>query len=285
VSTILLANVNVWLDVIFVILEILVVIVFFVVYVGVSILTARFRKLWIEKQWPKHDWAPPALPKFIHFQHLTMMLLLGFSGMYIRFPFFEGGREAMRYVHYVAMVIVGLNFFWRIWYAFFSKERDWKEFAVGKKDMASLIGVAAYYTYFSNNKPHVAKYNVMQKLAYDLFGLLMIAQGFTGMALLTQPFLFGASPREVLIGWWLGPLVGSTAMAGAWVRIVHYSINWLFIIVTTVHIYLAAGIDLPCTLDFFGIKKMEVDPNAYHHAHDDEDADAPALKPAAAEAD
>ena len=79
--------------------------------------------------------------------------------------------------------------------------------------------------------------------------------------------------------------VGGTAMAGAWVRIVHYSINWLFIIVTTVHIYLAAGIDLPCTLDFFGIKKLEVDPNAYHHDHDDEHADAPPLSPAAAEAD
>jgi hypothetical protein len=163
VSAILLANVNVWLDIIFVTLEILVFTVFFVVHLGVSIPTGRFKKQWIDKQWPKHDWAPPALPKFIHFQHLAMMLLLGFSGMYIRFPFFEGGREAMRYVHYVAMVIVGLNFFWRLWYAFFSKERDWKEFAVGKKDLATLLGVAAYYTYFSNDKPHVAKYNVMQK--------------------------------------------------------------------------------------------------------------------------
>ncbi|KAF0208797.1 MAG: cytochrome b/b6 domain-containing protein [Actinomycetota bacterium] len=288
-SAILLANVNVWLDIIFVTLEILVFIVFFVVHLGVSIPTGRFRKQWIEKKWPKHDWRAPALPKLIHFQHLVMMLLLGLSGMYIRFPFFEGGRTAMRYVHYVAMVIVGINFLWRLWYAFYSKERDYKEFAIGKKDLATLLGVVAYYTYFSNDKPHVAKYNVMQKMAYDMFGLLMIAQGFTGLALLTQPFLFGTSPRELLIGWWLGPLVGGTAMAGAWIRVVHYAINWLFIIITTVHIYLAAGIDLPCTLDFFGLKKLETDPNAYHHDHDDDHddhhADAPALSPAAAEAD
>ncbi len=282
-AAILLAEVNVWLDVIFVVLEILVIFVFFVVHVGVSIPTGRFRKQWIEKQWPKHDWAPPALPKFIHFQHVFMMMLLFISGMYIRFPFFEGGRTPMRYVHYVAMVIVGLNFLWRLWYAFFSKERDYKEFAIGKKDLGSLLGVVKYYTYLSNEKPHVAKYNVMQKGTYDLFALLMIVQGFTGLSLLTQPFVFGASPREILIGWWLGPLVGGTAMAGAWVRLVHYSVSWLFVILVTVHLYLAAGIDLPCTLDFFGIKKLDVDPNAYHHDHDDH-AGAP-VPPVAAEAD
>ncbi|MHB1342540.1 MAG: cytochrome b/b6 domain-containing protein [Coriobacteriia bacterium] len=261
-SEILLTNVNVWLDVIFVVLEILVIFVFFVVHLGVSIPTGRFKKMWIDNVWPEHDWAPPALPKFIHFQHLTMMLLLGISGMLIRFPLFD--RTPMRYVHYVAMVIVGLNFFWRLWYAFFSKERDWKEFAIGKKDLASLLGVAAYYTYFSNDKPHVAKYNVMQKAAYDLFGLLMIVQGLTGLALLTQPFVFGASPREILLFW----LPGSIATAGAWARIVHYSVNWLFIIVTTVHIYLAAFIDWPCTKDFFGIKKMTV--VEHGHGHGDE---------------
>lgn len=283
VSAIDLAVVNVWLDVVFVVLEILVLIVFFVVHLGVSIPKGRFKKMWIQKIWPKHDWAPPPLPKFMHFQHLAMMLVLGFTGFYIRFPFFDGGRTIMRNIHYVAMVIVGLNFLWRIWYAFFSKERDYKEFGVGKKDLATVLGVLLYYTYFSENKPHVAKYNVMQKLAYDAFGVLMIFQGFTGLALLTQPILFGASPRYVLVGWWLGPLVGGTAMAGAWMRIVHYSINWLFIIITTVHIYLAAFIDFPCTLDFFGLKKLEIDPNA--HGHGDEHAHAPAAASAAAEAD
>jgi Ni/Fe-hydrogenase 1 B-type cytochrome subunit len=277
-----LAELNVWLDVVFLCLWILVLIVFFVVHLGVSIPTGRFKKMWIQNIWPKHDWRAPALPKIIHFQHLIMMIVLGVTGLYIRFPqaAFFGARTTMRYIHYVAMVIVGLNFLWRLWYAFFSKDRDWREFAVGKKDLASLLGVAAYYTYFSNNKPHVAKYNVMQKLAYDAFGVLMILQGFTGLSLIMQPIIFGYSPRFLLAGWWLGPLVGGTAMAGAWMRIAHYSITWLFIIISTVHLYLAAFIDFPCTLDFFGLRTLEIDPNAYHHAEDHGDA-----APAAAHAD
>lgn len=271
---------NVWLDVLFPILEILVIIVFFVGHLGVSIPTGRFKKMWIEHIWPKHDWAPPALPKFIHFQHLAMMLILGITGMLIRFPLFD--RTPMRYIHYVAMTIVGFNFLWRLWYAFFSKEHDWREFAVGKKDVATLLGVVAYYTYFSNNKPHVAKYNVMQKLAYDAFGVLMILQGFTGLSLIMQPIIFGQSPRYLLVGWWLGPLVGGTAMAGAWMRIAHYSITWLFIIITTVHIYLAAFIDFPCTLDFFGLRKLEIDASVHHPG---DHVDLPERAPAAAQAD
>jgi Ni/Fe-hydrogenase 1 B-type cytochrome subunit len=277
-----LAELNVWLDVVFFALWILVIIVFFVVHLGVSIPTGRFKKMWIQQQWPKHDWRAPALPKFIHFQHLVMMVILGITGLLIRFPAFD--RTPMRWIHYVAMVIVGFNFLWRLWYAFFSKDRDWREFAVGKKDLASLLGVVAFYTYFSNKKPHVAKYNVMQKMAYDAFGVLMILQGFTGLSLIMQPIIFGYSPRFLLAGWWLGPLVGGVAMAGAWMRIAHYSITWLFIIITTVHIYLAAFIDFPCTLDFFGLRELQVDPNAYHHAedHGDDHGDA---APAAAHAD
>ena len=261
---------NVWLDIVFVVLEILVIIVFFVVHLGVSIPTGRFKKMWIQNEWPKHDWRAPALPKFIHFQHLLMMVILGVTGLLIRFPVFD--RTPMRYIHYVAMTVVGFNFLWRLWYAFFSKDRDFREFAVGKKDLASLLGVVAFYTYFSNKKPHVAKYNVMQKMAYDAFGVLMILQGFTGLSLIMQPIIFGYSPRFLLAGWWLGPLVGGTAMAGAWMRIAHYSITWLFIIITTVHIYLAAFIDFPCTLDFFGLRELELDPHAYDHRDESEHA-------------
>jgi Ni,Fe-hydrogenase I cytochrome b subunit len=179
----------------------------------------------------------------------------------------------MRYVHYVAMTIVLLNLFWRLWYAFYAKDRDWKKFAVGKRDIQSMPGVAAYYGYFSDSKPHVAEYNVMQKLTYLVFLALMFAQGLTGLTLLTQPFIFGLSPREILVGWWLGPLVGGVAMAGAWMRVLHYVINWLFIIITTIHFYLALNEDLLISLDFFGFKKypdhLLEEARAKAHEHDE----------------
>ena len=35
-------------------------------------------------------------------------------------------------------------------------------------------------------------------------------------------------------------------------RILHYTLTWMFIIITTIHMYLSATVDIPVTLDFFG---------------------------------
>jgi len=265
---------NVWLDTVFVVLYIIV-LAFLVLHFVIGILKGRFRAKFIEHKWPEHDSAPPTLPKFMHAQHMFMMIVLGFTGMYIRFPWFDGGRTAMRYIHYFAMIVVTINLVWRIWYAFWSKNADYKEFAVTKKDLSSALGVLAYYGYFSNKKPHVAKYNVMQKMSYLLFGVMMFAMAFTGFTLVTEPILFGFSPRDVLVGWWLGALVGSTDLAGWYMRIGHYILNWGFIIMTTVHVYLSATEDVPCTLNFFGLKELEVKP----HGHEPTSQPLPADRP------
>jgi Ni/Fe-hydrogenase 1 B-type cytochrome subunit len=164
---------------------------------------------------------------------------------------------------------------WRLWYAFFSKNKDWREFAIGRKDIASFFGVLKFYAYLSNDKPHVAKYNVMQKMVYQVFLYLMILQAITGFALVATPLLFGLSPRDVLVGWWLGAIVGSTDLAGWYARIVHYIINWLFIIMVSAHFYLSLTVDIPCSLDFFGLKKLKVNPDAYGHGHGHDEPHAP----------
>ncbi len=247
------AQVNVWLDVVFTTL-IVVIVVALPIHFAISFFNGRFRKAWIEGHWPQHEEPhPPPLPKVLHFTHLAMMVILALTGMYIRFPFFDGGRTAMRYIHYFAMTVVGLVFVYRVWYAFFSSRRDWKEFAIGKRDLKSALGVMMYYAYLSNNKPHVAKYNVMQKMSYDLFALMMLAQGASGISLIMYPIIFGYSPRFLMTFWW-ADLVGGIAMAGAWMRILHYTLNWMFIIMTTIHVYLAATADVPTALDFFGVE-------------------------------
>lgn len=267
---------NVWLDVVFVALY-LFVLAFLVFHFSLFVAKGRFHKAFIEGQWPEHDSRPPATPKVLHFTHMTSMIILGFSGMYLRFPFFYGARTLMRNTHYVFMIIVIVVLIWRVWYAFFSKTNaDWREFAIGKKDLQSAIGVLAYYGYFSNKKPHVAKYNVLQKMSYNLFLYMMIAQAITGLALLkwSVPFT-DITVSQALIGWWLGKLLGSASTA-LWVtRTIHYVLNWLFIIMTTVHLYLAASVDVPCALDFFGLKELEVSEHAHGH-------DTPAAEPAPA---
>lgn len=263
-----LVELNVWLDVVFATIWV-VAAGALVVHFTAGWVTGRAQKKWLKGQWPEHDYAPPPTPKVMHAQHMFMMIVLGFTGMYIRFPFFAGGRVAMRYLHYFAMIVVTVNLIWRIWYAFWSKQRDWREFAIGRKDVESALGVIMYYTYLSNKKPHVAKYNVMQKGSYQFFLILMVLQAFTGFALLTFKLpILGVTPRFALVGWWLGSLVGSTDLAGWYARTAHYIINWLFIILTTVHVYLSATEDIPVTLDFFGLKKLQTVP-AHGHGHDD----------------
>jgi hypothetical protein len=97
---------------------------------------------------------------------------------------------------------------------------------------------------------------------------MMILQAFTGLALLKFSIpLIGLSPRDLLIGWWLGKLVGSATMALWITRTVHYVLNWAFILMTTIHLYLAASADVPCALDFFGVQELQV---AEHgHGHDE----------------
>lgn len=259
---------NVWLDTVFVILWVAVV-CFLALHFVLFLTTGRYRKMFKENGWPQHDERPPALPKGLHFVHLVSMIILGTTGMLIRFP--ATNRVPMRYTHYIFMIIVTVVLVWRILYAFYSKKnpRDWKSFAVGRRDLQSTVGVLKYYGYMSNEKPHVAKYNVLQKLSYNGFLYMMIAQAFTGFALVTAPIFFGLSPRDLLVGWWLGPLAGSTDLAGWGVRTVHYIFNWLFIIMTTVHFYLALTADFPAMLDFFGLKELEVHPDA-HHGHAEE---------------
>ncbi|HEY5541015.1 MAG TPA: cytochrome b/b6 domain-containing protein [Coriobacteriia bacterium] len=263
-----LTTINVWLDVVFTSLYV-VIIAFLVFHFSLFVYFGRFKKSFVEGVWPEHDSRPPATPKVLHFVHMSSMLILGFSGMYLRFPFFAGGRTFMRDTHYVFMVIVIAILIWRVWYAFFSRTNaDWREFAIGKKDVQSALGVLAYYGYFSNKKPHVAKYNVLQKMSYNMFLYMMILQAFTGLALLKFNVpMVNVSMSQLIIGWNLGALVGSAALALWIVRMVHYVLNWAFILMTTIHLYLAATADVPCALDFFGMEELEVHPGG--HGHDE----------------
>jgi Ni,Fe-hydrogenase I cytochrome b subunit len=261
----MLTQINVWLDVVFTSLYAVIVVALSIHFLG-NVLTGRAKARFVEWKWPHHEGGPiPAAPKIMHFQHVAAMIALAISGMYIRFPFYNGGRWAMRWVHYIAMVIVIVNLIVRHWYAFASKRRDYKEFALTMRDITTAPMVVAYYIFAipPEKKPHLGKYNVMQKGTYIIFVPLLIVQAFTGFALLTYTIPFtqaittfghaGVTPRDLLVGWWLGVWVGSIDLAGWYARTAHYLINWLFIVLTTIHVYLSVTEDFPAFLDFFGM--------------------------------
>ncbi len=259
-----LIEINVWLDYVFVVLY-LCVLLFLIWHFSMFVIKGRFRKAFIEGKWPEHDARPPATPKVLHAFHMFSMIILGVTGMYLRFPYFTSGREFMRSTHYVFMIIVIVVLVWRVWYAFKSKTNaDWREFAIGKKDLESTGGILKYYGYLSDDKPHVAKYNVMQKMSYGLFLVMMVLQAITGLLIWRYQFpLINGSMYDVT-----AMVIGGT---GVWVlRMLHYVFNWGFIIMSTVHFYLAFSVDVPCALDFFGIKEMDVaDGHGHGDSHDE----------------
>jgi Ni,Fe-hydrogenase I cytochrome b subunit len=181
----------------------------------------------------------------------------------------------MQWVHYVAMIVVVLNLIWRLQYAFASPRRDWREFAITGRDITTAPKVILYYIFIKPSKPHLGKYNVMQKSTYILFVPLLIAQAITGFALLTQTLpIGGMSLRQIILGFTIAPFVGGVASAGAWARTVHYLINWLFIVLTTIHVYLSVTEDFPAFQDFFGMA-------GEHHGevHDEHGVHAPGVEP------
>jgi Ni/Fe-hydrogenase 1 B-type cytochrome subunit len=265
-----------------------------VVVVGLSIhflfnwITGRAYKRFVKwEMWPHHEGPPvPVAPKIMHFQHVAAMIALAISGMYIRFPFFNGGRWAMRWVHYIAMTVVVINLIWRLWYAFGSKRRDYREFAVSMRDITTAPMVIAYYLFLipPDKKPHLGKYNVMQKSTYLMFVPLLIVQALTGFALLTYVIpgtgafnVFGhtgITVRDLILGWNLGPILHSIDLAGWWARTVHYLINWLFIVLTTIHVYLSVTEDFPAFLDFFGLSGAEHEGESHDVVHGHEESPA-----------
>ena len=51
--------------------------------------------------------------------------------------------------------------------------------------------------------------------------------------------------------------MGSVDLAGWYMRMIHYVLNWLFIILTTIHVYLSVTEDFPAFLNFFGLGGVE----------------------------
>lgn len=254
-----LTQLNVWMDIVFTSLYAVIVIALSGHFLG-NVLTGRAKRRFGGWEWPHHDSHPGFLPKFLHFQHVFSMFMLGASGLLIRFPQFD--RTPMRWVHYIFMIIVIINLVWRLWYAFGSRQRDYREFAITKRDITTAPKVILYYIFVKPSKPHLGKYNVMQKATYTIFAPLLIIQAITGLMLWRLEFpVVETSLYELAAG-----VIGATGIF--WVRTVHYLINWLFIILTTIHVYLSVTEDFPAFLDFFGLGALDRK-NAAGGGHDD----------------
>ncbi|MBS3909758.1 MAG: cytochrome b/b6 domain-containing protein [Actinobacteria bacterium] len=245
-------QINLALDVIGPALLVLVIIGMYVGHFTGNVMTGRARKRFKLWQWPDHVELPSLVRRSMHLMLVGSMVVLMVSGIYIRFPFELpfGNRTTIKYLHYVAAFAVTAIFFIRIGYAFLHKSKDYREFALTKKDMTAFVPTLKYYAFMAKSKPHVATYNPMQKASYGLMvPTLIFIQIVTGLALLFSPQLLG----------WPASSVGGLALARVYVRTVHYFVTWVVSAFMCAHIYLAITEDLPALLFFFfGIKPHDL---------------------------
>jgi Ni/Fe-hydrogenase 1 B-type cytochrome subunit len=170
----------------------------------------------------------PVEARIYHYIHVVSMITLAFTGFFIHYPFFQAAMSTMRMLHFIAMYVLVFNLIMRLSLAFLSRRRDFRNFGLGWKSLKFLPGTMAYYLFIRKELPKEVQgvYNPPQRLTYVLFAPLIVLQALTGFALYT-PFAgtFG----------WVTNLLGGLQN----VRIWHFSIMWVFILLTAIHVYLS----------------------------------------------
>lgn len=163
--------------------------------------------------------------RLTHWLNALMIILLAMTGLYIRdpghFPFFAS-MDIARKIHFIAMYMLIFGVLIRLYYSLITK--DIYEFLFRPRDMKLLPGVIKYYLFISNSLPKAGKYNPGQRIMYNFWFLMLLAQVVTGF-MIYLPDSFGTYIR--LAG---GP---------GFVRQFHFMVAWLFIITVAGHVYLA----------------------------------------------
>lgn len=186
----------------------------------------------------EHPW--PA--RIMHYIHLISMVLLALSGFYIHYPFYEGGMNLMRMIHFIAMYVVLVNLVVRIYWAFFGQSRDWRTFVYEKSNRGQFLPIIKYYLFLQKEHPVTGKYNTLQKSTYNFWFVLLVLQAITGFAMYwpTAPFF------ETL-----NAAVGTVQT----MRLIHFLVMWVFIVTTAIHVYLSLAEEISqFFLMFFGVE-------------------------------
>jgi len=230
-----------------------------------NILTGRVYKRFVLGMWPHHDKPYKPLPRRLaHLVHVICMVSLALTGMYVHFPFFDGNRLIIKYLHYFFAFIVGVNYVFRVWWAFFSDYPDADDFKLTWKEIKTIPAVIKYYIFMAESKPHLADFNPMQKITYLSFAAVMPIIGLTGISLIFSKWLLAP----------FATIAGDLPTLKLLMRLIHYLCNWFFIIFTVVHAYLAVSEDLPAFLYFFfNIEPKHHDEHS-HHGHEEHGLEA-----------
>lgn len=172
-----------------------------------------------------------------HWVNLVCMFTLIFTGFYIHYPFFAGAMGICRGIHVFAGIVVTINCIARIVLSFFVKSaptggtravvRDFKTWLPQRNNYHMLLETLKYYLFI--NKHHVigGKLGVLQKIAYLVIAPCILFMAWTGFALWIPTSTWGIS------------MFLTNAIGVMNVRILHWFVMFVIMIIMCIHIYLA----------------------------------------------
>jgi len=185
--------------------------------------------------------------RIYHWINAITLAILAVTGYYIGNPFIAvGPGEAysnyvmgtVRFIHYVAATVFGLNFFIRLYWAFVGNEfAQWKGLLpITKKRIQDLPHQVKYYALLSPNPPPYLGHNPVAGLSYVALFILTAIQGITGLALNAE-----ISPGGF---WWKFFSWAFLIASNQTLRLVHHLLMYVFIAFFIIHLYMAVVYDI-----------------------------------------
>ena len=186
----------------------------------------------------RYVWQP--VVRWYHWVNVACMGTLAVTGFYIGNPFIETGgipdpyvTATVRFIHFVAATILGLNLIVRLYWAFVgNRYARWKGvLPLDRERGRDLWEQFKYYIFLGSDRPCYVGHNPIAGISYAILWLLTIVQGIIGLAL-------NAEVNPGGFWWtWFGWLFGVSA--NQTLRLIHHSLMWVFIIFFLVHLYMA----------------------------------------------
>ncbi len=193
--------------------------------------------------------------RIFHWSNMIAITLLTLSGFYIHAPqtftLFDNMDNA-RMLHFAMGYLLTFGIVGRVYYMFAANDVHNIIYAP-VEDTKKLPSMIKYYLFLADDHPYYGKYNPGQKGMYTGVIVLAIVQIITGFIMYNPLFFTGLS------GWFGGYIT---------VRLIHYIITWIFVLMVLVHVYLDVAEGIPVLKSMFTGKI----PADFHHGYHEEEA-------------
>ncbi len=195
--------------------------------------------------------------RIFHWTNMIAITVLCLTGFYIHAPQtfrIFGSMDTARGFHFAFAYILCVGVLGRVYYAIVAKDAHNIVYSP-IQDTKKLPSMIKYYLFLADDHPFYGKYNPGQKGMYTALLFMCILMFITGFTMYKPEMFLGVS------GWFHGFMN---------VRLVHYIITWIFVLMVMVHVYLDVAEGVPVLKSIFTGKI----PADFHHGYHEQEKEA-----------